>query len=99
LSLLGKWHEFVGKLVLDVFIVTEQPNDYTLSTTKNEEREPPEQTTMFLWDVTNTSSFETLVESKEFRDVLVVQTRSKALVVQNQPVISQAPKKYEKPIP
>jgi hypothetical protein len=39
----------------------------------------------------------TLSQKAEFPDVLAVQTRSKAPIVQNHPVIAQAPKKYVKP--
>jgi hypothetical protein len=38
-----------------VALVAEQPNDYTSSAMENEEREPPEQKTMVLWDVTHTT--------------------------------------------
>jgi hypothetical protein len=81
---------------LDGCSLTEQPNDHTSNTAENEVSEPPEKTTMVLWDVSHTSSFDVPTEEEEFLEILAVQTRSKAPIVQNQPTIAQAPKRPPK---
>jgi hypothetical protein len=81
---------------LDGCSLTEQPNDHTSNTAENEESEPPEKTTMVLWDVSHTSSFEVPIEEEECPKILAVQTRSKTPILQNQPTIAQAPKKTPK---
>jgi hypothetical protein len=57
--------------------LTEQPNDQTSNVTENEVSEPPEQTTMVLWDINHTSSLEDPTEEEEPPEILVVQTRIK----------------------
>jgi hypothetical protein len=60
--------------------LTKQPNDQTLNVTENEVSEPPEQTTMVLWDINHTSYLDDLIEEEEPPEILVVQTRSKGLL-------------------
>jgi hypothetical protein len=81
---------------LDGCSLTEQSNDHTSNTTENEVSEPPEKTTMVLWDVSHMSSFDNPIEEEELPKILAVQTRSKGPIMQNQPVIAQAPKRPKK---
>jgi hypothetical protein len=84
---------------LDGCALTEQPNDQTSNTTENEVSEPPEKTTMVMWDVIHMSSYDSPIEEEELQKLLAVQTRSKGPIMQNQPVIAQAPKRSEKKLP
>jgi hypothetical protein len=71
------------KKLLDGFSLTKQPNDHTSNTIENEVSEPPNKTTMVLWDVSYTSSLYIPTKEEEFIKIMVVQTRSKALVMKN----------------
>jgi hypothetical protein len=72
----------------------EKLGDKASNTTKDESSEPLEQTTMVLWDINHMMSFDDLTKEEELpTKVLVMQTRSKGHITQNQPIISHAPKK------
>jgi hypothetical protein len=95
---MGECHEFNGQSFLDGCALTEKPGDQASNTTENEVSEPPEQTTMVLWDINHMSPSDDPTEEEEPpNEILVVQTRSKGPITQNQPIIAQAPKKPEKP--
>jgi hypothetical protein len=81
---------------LDGCALTEQPNDQTSNTVENEVNEPPEKTTMVMWDVIHTSSYDIPIEEEELLEALAVQTRSKGPIMKNQPIIAQAPKREKK---
>jgi hypothetical protein len=87
---MGACHEFNGNQFLDEVSLTEQPSGSVMNVVDQEEIDPPEDTTMLIWDPDLIMPSDDLFESQEPpAEVSVVQTRSKGPPISKDPITTQ----------